>query len=358
MSAPPGVSASPPAASIGAGGTYVVGDERYARRETVARGHLSGREELRVISPAGGHKEAAVHQGGSVRRSVVEGGVALFLLTLLVVVGAPAEAQTVLLDIKGEGGHTSPKFTAPSDWRLEWSFECPRETAPFFVHVRKGDGSASGNRSVSQSGRSGSGIENYHSGGELFLEVATSTDCSWAVKAIAAQTAPTTTQVTTVSSTTTTRPATPTATTSPAQVTPDSVAPGGFITVSGSGFAPNSSLSVTFAEAPAVVPNATATASGTYSFSLTVPSGTAPGSRRIVVTGRNPQGGQHQSSGTVTVQAAPITTTTPPGLPQTGPRSPYTGPIAVAGALLFLLGWWIYERASWSAPVSRADWRR
>lgn len=166
----------------------------------------------------------------------------------------------------------------------------------------------------------------------------------------------TSTSTTTSSTSTTRRPA---ATTSPAQVTPDSVTPGGSVTVTGSGFAPNSSFSVTFAETPAVVPNATATASGTYSFSLTVPSGTAPGSRRIVATGQNPQGGQHQSTGAVTVvQTTPTTTTTTTGLPRTGPPRPYTGPLAGIGVLLFLIGWWLYERASWSAPVSSSDWRR
>ena len=140
-------------------------------------------------------------------------------------------------------------------------------------------------------------------------------------------------------------PTTPTGagTSATAVVTPASVPPGSSVTVSGSGFAPNQSLTVTFDSAPATPATATANASGAFSARITVPTGTTAGSHRIAVNGRNPQGAQLQAVGTVTVTLA-----------RTGAGE--TIAMTLVGLVLVGVGWRIVERTSWSRAISTASW--
>ena len=137
-----------------------------------------------------------------------------------------------------------------------------------------------------------------------------------------------------------------TPTSSAAQVSPPSVAAGQSVTVTGtSGFAPSQTLAVTFDSIAATPSTVLSNASGGFTVSITVPGSTATGSHRITVTGRNPQGGQHQSVGTVSVSLA-----------RTGAGS--TVALAVAGIVLLAVGYRLVEYVRWTPAVSTASWRR
>jgi hypothetical protein len=87
-----------------------------------------------------------------------------------------------LLDLKGSGTKTTQKFTAASDWDLEWSYDCSNfgSQGNFMVYVYNGDGSISySNAGVNQLGKSDSGVENYHSGGTFYLTV--NSVCKWKI---------------------------------------------------------------------------------------------------------------------------------------------------------------------------------
>lgn len=158
---------------------------------------------------------------------------------------------------------------------------------------------------------------------------------------------------TTLPGTATTLPGTPTPTTpgggaptsSPATVSPSSVAAGESVTVSGTGFGVSQTISITFDAASATPSTAFSDASGGFTATVTVPGGTASGSHRITLTGRNAQGGQHQSVGTVSVTLA-----------QTGAGRTVT--MAIVGLVLVALGYRLVERVRWSPAVSTPDWRR
>ena len=144
--------------------------------------------------------------------------------------------------------------------------------------------------------------------------------------------------------TTTTRPATTaTPTSSPATVTPASASPGAPVSVTGSGFAPNQSVSLNFDATP-LPQSVTANQAGAVSVSVTIPTGTTAGQHRVVITGRNPSGGHHQAIGTVTVALA-----------QTGAAENIA--MAVAAVLLIALGYHLLEKGRWSSPVSTTGWR-
>jgi hypothetical protein len=96
---------------------------------------------------------------------------------------APA-AQKVLLDLTGSGSKTTAKFNAAGDWDLTWSYDCSAfagGSGNFQVFVYSGDGSLSSNSPVNQLGKSGNGVENYHSGGQLYLTM--NSECTWHVTA-------------------------------------------------------------------------------------------------------------------------------------------------------------------------------
>jgi len=95
---------------------------------------------------------------------------------------APAAPQ-MLLSISGSGSKTTAKFTAASDWDLNWSYDCSKfgYQGNFQVFVYNGDGSMSfSNSGVNQLGKSGADVEHYHTGGTFYLEV--NSECSWKIQ--------------------------------------------------------------------------------------------------------------------------------------------------------------------------------
>jgi len=93
-------------------------------------------------------------------------------------------APQVLLDIKGSGTKSTQKFTAGSDWDLNWSYDCSNfgYQGNFQVTVFNGDGTESFNNApVNQLGKSGSDVEHYHAGGTYYLEV--NSECNWHIQA-------------------------------------------------------------------------------------------------------------------------------------------------------------------------------
>ena len=79
---------------------------------------------------------------------------------------------------------------------------------------------------------------------------------------------------------------------------------GGTMTISGDGFAPGASLTITLHSDPVVLATATADANGAYSVTVTIPAATTPGTHQIVVSGLGPDGQPRESVVTIEVQAA------------------------------------------------------
>jgi hypothetical protein len=96
---------------------------------------------------------------------------------------SPIASPQVLLDVTGSGIKTTQKFTAAADWDLEWSYDCTStgSTGNFIVTVFDGDGSLSQNAGVNELDKGGSGVEHFHVGGSLYLEM--NSECSWHVVA-------------------------------------------------------------------------------------------------------------------------------------------------------------------------------
>jgi hypothetical protein len=117
--------------------------------------------------------------------------------TPAVTTSSPAAPQTaavvaspqVLLDIKGSGTNTTQKFSAASDWNLEWTYDCTAFIGGFagghgnfIVDVRNTDGSRSQNQGTNQLGVKDQGIEHFHVGGTFYLEV--TSECNWSITAV------------------------------------------------------------------------------------------------------------------------------------------------------------------------------
>lgn len=95
-----------------------------------------------------------------------------------------SSAQQTLLDISGSGTKTTAKFTAASDWDLNWSYDCSNfgMQGNFIVTVYESDGSPSfSNTGVNQLGKTDSGVEHYHKGGTYYLVL--NSECKWKVSA-------------------------------------------------------------------------------------------------------------------------------------------------------------------------------
>jgi len=94
----------------------------------------------------------------------------------------PIQAPQTLLDLAGSGTKSTQKFTAASDWDLNWSYDCSNfgYKGNFQVYIYGGDGTMSlQNVGVNQLGNKDSGVEHYHSGGTFYLEV--NSECDWTV---------------------------------------------------------------------------------------------------------------------------------------------------------------------------------
>ena len=153
-----------------------------------------------------------------------------------------------------------------------------------------------------------------------------------------------TTTAVTVAPTTTPTTVPPGPVTSTATVTPSSVEAGGSVTITGSGFAPSSSLTIqlTSTSPPAALGSTQSDASGGYTATVTIPAGTSAASHLIAVSGPGAQGSRHESVGNVTVALA-----------ETGFM---TSVLTAAGVVLLATGSKLVLQSQWSLPVSTAGW--
>jgi hypothetical protein len=106
-------------------------------------------------------------------------------VTTSVPTSVPVPHQSVvLLQLKGSGTKSTQTFTAPSNWTLDYTYDCSSFSngkGNFQVYVFNADGSMSSASGVNQLGSSGSDTEYYHQGGSLYLEV--NSECSWTITA-------------------------------------------------------------------------------------------------------------------------------------------------------------------------------
>jgi hypothetical protein len=94
---------------------------------------------------------------------------------------ASGENGAAGLSASGSGSHSTQTFTVPTNWKLAWSYDCSTfgSSGNFVVDVQ--GASVLG---VNELGSGGSGTENYHSGGTVWLDI--DSECAWQVKASAA----------------------------------------------------------------------------------------------------------------------------------------------------------------------------
>jgi hypothetical protein len=90
----------------------------------------------------------------------------------------------VLIDHRGSGQWTSPKFTGPSDWTLRYSYDCSNfgQAGNFAVDIQGGDQGFS-TSGVNELKMKGSGATSVHdaSGPGVYLTI--NSECNWHVKA-------------------------------------------------------------------------------------------------------------------------------------------------------------------------------
>ncbi len=148
--------------------------------------------------------------------------------------------------------------------------------------------------------------------------------------------------------TTTTTP-TPTTTSGPgptARVSPSVVAAGQQVTVSGSGFPPNTPLDVLLFSDPVLLGTTTSDSAGAFHVAVTIPTNTTPGTHQIVV-----RGGGKEARVSITVTAPPR----PAGpLPRTG--SDARAAMRV-GAVVLAAGLGLLSLAAMRPHRSRRPWR-
>jgi hypothetical protein len=136
------------------------------------------------------------------------------------------------------------------------------------------------------------------------------------------------------------------ATSSAATATPSTLEAGTKTTIAGSGFAANAPLKAMLFSDPVQLATFNADAAGKFSAVVTIPLATLPGSHKIVVTGANPAGGNHEATAVLTVV-----------LPRTGGSG--TSRTAATGVAVLALGFAVmmlayYERRVVSVGASRA----
>ncbi len=92
---------------------------------------------------------------------------------------APPAAPVVLLDMTGNGIKTSPRFVAPSDWTIEYSYNCTSFgfNGNFAIMV-EGD---TFDVAANALGMKGQDVANEHSGGNVYLSI--NSECTWHVVA-------------------------------------------------------------------------------------------------------------------------------------------------------------------------------
>lgn len=109
-------------------------------------------------------------------------------------------------------------------------------------------------------------------------------------------------------------------------------APGGSLQVSGSNFVPNEDITITFHSSPVTLATTTASASGTFSVTVTIPSTAAPGTHTILATGTT---GDSASTTLIVTGTGASTATVTSGLAFTGAD---IAAVSGVGALALALG--------------------
>jgi hypothetical protein len=104
----------------------------------------------------------------------------VFSTAPLPTISTAAPAGTIL-DVTGSGIKTTRSFTIGNAWDLIWSYDCSDfgTKGNFQVYVFKADGSLSRNAGVNELDNSGNGVEHFHQGGTLYLEM--NSECTWHV---------------------------------------------------------------------------------------------------------------------------------------------------------------------------------
>lgn len=123
------------------------------------------------------------------------------------------------------------------------------------------------------------------------------------------------------------------------QVSTNTVTPGQTITVTGEGFAPDTTVVLSLQPGGTQLTSVTTTAQGGFSVAVTIPSGLAPGRYTIVATGACPSNPAISLglSAQVTVTARPTTVTTgpPTSVPPVSTPAPSAAPAPASGPLAF-----------------------
>ncbi len=99
---------------------------------------------------------------------------------------APASAPhvpVVLLQVSGNGQKSTQTFTAPSNWTMDYTYDCSSfgMRGNFQVYVYNANGTMALLSGPNELGTSGSDTEYYHQGGQFYLEV--NSECSWTITA-------------------------------------------------------------------------------------------------------------------------------------------------------------------------------
>ena len=109
---------------------------------------------------------------------------------------------------------------------------------------------------------------------------------------------------------------------------------GGKLSVSGTGFAPQSSVDITFESTPIHLATARTDATGAFSVEVTIPSG-ASGEHQIVAAGEDAQGEPLVLTATVQITSASASAVTLPPT-ETTPAAPPSGPTSGSIAVVLL----------------------
>jgi LPXTG-motif cell wall-anchored protein len=117
---------------------------------------------------------------------------------------------------------------------------------------------------------------------------------------------------------------------------------GGSLQVSGSGYAPGATVTITLESTPVTLTATKANGAGAFQTSVVIPASTAPGAHKIVATGEAPDGGTLTLTGDLTVTSA-VAAIPPSAAPAAAPGAlPHTGsaplPFALIGVVFVMLG--------------------
>ena len=98
-------------------------------------------------------------------------------------------ASAVLYQQSGSGTASTPNFTTPTNWSIDWTYDCSAfgSQGNFAVEVEQagtGTMASIADLPITQLGASGSGVQSYHYGGKLYLSV--DSECAWTIKAVRA----------------------------------------------------------------------------------------------------------------------------------------------------------------------------